>query len=102
VQTQEEGTTTPSPLDSVAGQVASPEEALQHQALLKVLRECLEELPEQQRQVCEMLFEQGLKQNEIAARLKVSAPTLTRLKQRACELLRECLRRKGVGDAILG
>lgn len=101
VQTGEEGSPKASPLDSVAA-LDSPDEALQHQALMAVLAECLQELPEQQREVCEMLFEQGLKQNEIAARLKVSAPTLTRLKQRACDALRECLKRKGVGDAVLG
>ncbi len=92
----------PSPLEAIPTSQPTPDEALQHQALMKALRECFEELPEQLRQICEMLYEQGLRQAEIAARLKLSAPTLTRRKQEACERLRDCLRRKGVGQDVLG
>ncbi len=96
-----EDESTPSPLDTLA-ETDTPEEASQHQALMQMLSECLADLPEQLRQVCELLYEQGLKQNEIAAKLKLSAPTLTRRKQEATALLRDCLRRKGVGATVLG
>jgi hypothetical protein len=48
-----------------------------------------------------MIFEQGLRQNEIAKRLRTSGPTLTRRKQEAYELLRKCLQGKGILHDVL-
>ena len=90
-----------SALDALADESAGPEEALQHKALLAALRECVQELPEQLRTLCELLFEKGMKQTEAAVVLGVTTPTLTRRKQEACERLRRCLARKGVGQELL-
>jgi RNA polymerase sigma factor (sigma-70 family) len=92
----------PSPVDTLTDETATPEEVLQQEALLQMLRECLADLPDHLRQVCELIYDQGLKQNEIATKLKLSAPTLTRRKQEATALLRDCLRRKGVGESVIG
>jgi len=88
-------------LDAAPDAAVGPEEALQNQALLAVLRECVQELPEQLRLLCELLFEKGMKQNEAAVVLKLSTPTVTRRKQEVCARLRQCLRRKGLLDDVL-
>src|SRR5262245_43391922 len=88
-------------LEHTADAGRDPEAALQHDALLEALRECLLELPEELRLICELIYGEGLKQAEIAARLQVSAPTLTRRKQDACTMLKECLRRRGVVQDVL-
>ncbi len=92
---------TDSPLALAADPTPSADEILQHQALLAVLRTCMDELPEELRQVCELIFDKGLKQTEVAALLKLSTPTLTRRKQLAVEQLRHCLRCKGVVPPLL-
>ncbi len=92
----------PSALDATPDDAAGPEEAFQHRALLGALRDCVAELPEELRSVCELLFDQGMKQTDAAALLGMSAPTLTRRKQEACEQLRRCLARKGLGHEVLG
>lgn len=74
----------------------TPAEAIQLGAVQAALRECLAELPADLRVVCDLVFDQGMKQTEVAARLNMSAPTLTRRKQEACERLRCGLRRKGI------
>src|SRR5262245_8337216 len=91
---------TASPLDAAADPSAGPDEEMQNQALVTLLRECLDELPDELRRLCEMLYGQRMKQNEIAAVLNVSAPTLTRRKKEACDLLQRCLRRKGVDQEV--
>ena len=73
-----------------------PEEAVENEALMAALRECVRELPEQLRQLCELLFERGLKQTEAATELKMSTPTVTRRKQEVYDRLRRCMRRKGI------
>jgi RNA polymerase sigma factor (sigma-70 family) len=85
-----------SALDATPDDSTTPEEELEHQGLATALRECVQELPGELRTVCELLFDRGLKQNEAAAALQVSAPTLTRRKQEAYDLLRRCLTRKGI------
>ena len=91
-----------SALDAVPDSAVGPEEVLEHRALVAALRECVQELPEELRTLCELLFEQGMKQTEAATILQLSTPTLTRRKQEACELLRRCLARKGVTDTLPG
>jgi len=88
-------------LDSLPDQSAGPEEVVQHQALLASLRECVQELPEQLRTLCELLFDKGMKQTEAAEVLQLTTPTLTRRKQEAYERLRRCLARKGAGAELL-
>jgi RNA polymerase sigma factor (sigma-70 family) len=103
VDTKDEDEDCPaSPLAATPSDDPEPDEVLQNQALLGHLRDCLEKLPEQHRLICEMIFQQGLKQSEVALKLKLSAPTLSRRKQDAFEMLRECLRGKGVGEGLLG
>lgn len=89
-------------LDAAPDAAVGPEEALQNEALLATLRECAQELPEQLRLLCELLFDRGMKQNEAAALLKMSTPTVTRRKQEACDRLRRCLQRKGILQDVLG
>jgi RNA polymerase sigma factor (sigma-70 family) len=91
-----------SALDATPADDAGPDAALEHRALLGAVRDCVAELPEELRAVCELLFEQGMKQTDAAAVLRMSAPTLTRRKQEACEQLRRCLARKGLGHEVLG
>jgi len=88
-------------LDALPDQSAGPEEVVQHQALIATLRECVQELPEQLRTLCELLFEKGLKQTEAAEVLQITTPTLTRRKQEAYDRLRRCMARKGVGAELL-
>ena len=88
-------------LDTAPDEAVGPEEALQNQALLTALRECVQELPEQLRLLCELLFEKGMKQNEAAELLKMSTPTVTRRKQQVYERLRRCLHRKGIEEEVL-
>ncbi len=88
-------------LDALPDQAAGPEEIVQHQAVLAALRECVQELPEQLRTLCELLFDQGMKQTEAAEVLRLTTPTLTRRKQEAYERLRRCMARKGVGAELL-
>ncbi len=88
-------------LDALPDQSAGPEEVVQHQALIATLRECVQELPEQLRTLCELLFEKGMKQTEAAEVLQITTPTLTRRKQEAYERLRRCMARKGVGAELL-
>lgn len=95
----DEGSTT-SPLDSAAASGPAPDETLEHQALLDALRACVADLPDDLRQICEMIFDREMRQNEVADQLGLSAPTLTRRKQEVCERLRECLRRKGMADDL--
>ena len=90
-----------SALEALPDQAAGPEEIVQHQALLATLRECLQELPEQLRTLCELLFDKGMKQTEAAEVLQLTTPTLTRRKQEAYERLRRCLTRKGMGAELL-
>ena len=78
-------------LDAAPDEAVGPEEALQNQALLDALRACVQELPEQLRHLCELLFEKGMKQNEAAELLALSTPTVTRRKQEVYERLRRCL-----------
>jgi RNA polymerase sigma factor (sigma-70 family) len=85
-----------SALENTPSTTPDPEDAMQQEAMLAVLHECVAELPEELRTVCELLFGQGLKQSEVAARLNLSEPTLSRRKQEACNRLKSCLRRKGV------
>ncbi len=62
-------------LDAAPDVAVGPEEALQNQTLLALLRECVQELPEPLRLLCDLLFEKGMKQNEVAVVLKMSTPT---------------------------
>src|SRR5262249_48873311 len=87
-------------IETTADPAPGPEESLQHQALVETLRGCFEELPAELRAVCELIYQRGLKQSEAAKELGLSQPTLTRRKQEACDLLRACLRRKGVADDV--
>jgi RNA polymerase sigma factor (sigma-70 family) len=87
--------------DSTQDPGPAPEEGLKRQAVLTVLDECLTELPEELRTVCELLFRQGLKQNEIAERLRTSNAGVTRRKRLAFQRLAQCLRNKGVSPDIL-
>jgi DNA-directed RNA polymerase specialized sigma24 family protein len=64
--------------------------------MMAALRDCVRELPEGLRRLCELLFERGLKQTQAATELKMSTPTVTRRKQEACDRLRRCMRRKGI------
>src|SRR5436309_2942577 len=88
-------------LDALPDQAAGPEEVVQHQALLATLRECVQELPEQLRILCELLFDKGMKQTEAAEVLQLTTPTLTRRKQEMDERLRRCMARKGIGAELL-
>jgi RNA polymerase sigma-70 factor, ECF subfamily len=85
-----------SPLAEVPAKEAAPDEALQNKVMMAMLRECVETLPRELREILEMIFEQGLKQNDIAKKLKTSGPTLSRRKQEAYEKLRDCLHGKGI------
>lgn len=89
-----------SPLDKLPARGLGPDEALQHQALVETLRACFEELPGELRTICEMIYQRGMKQSDIARELRTSQPTLTRRKQEACDLLRACLHRKGVAADV--
>ncbi len=73
-----------------------PDEAVEQRFAREALRECREELPDELRRLCELLFDDERKQTEIAGILNLTTPTLTRRKQEMCSRLRECLRRKGV------
>jgi len=73
-----------------------PAEALEHRALQMALRACLAELPADLRTVCDLVFDQGMRQSEVAALVNLSAPTLTRRKQEACERLRASLLRRSL------
>jgi RNA polymerase sigma factor (sigma-70 family) len=88
------------PYEWAPDETHNPESVVQQAAMLQAMQECLEELPEELRTICELIYGEGLKQAEIAARLQVSAPTLTRRKQDACALLKECLRRRGVVQEV--
>jgi len=96
-----EGEETPSVLEMTPDRGPGPDETLQQQALLALLRECLQELPAEMRTICELLYQNGLKQTAIAERLGLSQPTLTRRKKEACDLLRQCLSRKGIAGDVL-
>lgn len=97
----EDDETSDSPLADTPAKEPRPDEALQHQALMTILRECLAGLPDELRTILEMIFEHGCKQNEIAGKLKTSGPTLTRRKQEAYDRLRKCLHSKGVMQDVL-
>jgi RNA polymerase sigma factor (sigma-70 family) len=73
-----------------------PDEALHRRLLREAVQECRRELPAELQKLCELLFDRGLKQTQIAEMMKLSTPTLTRRKQEACERLRLCLRRRGI------
>jgi RNA polymerase sigma factor (sigma-70 family) len=73
-----------------------PDEAVQNKHALDALRECRDELPDELRRLCELLFDEEKKQTEIAAIMNLTPPTLTRRKQEMCARLRGCLERKGV------
>jgi RNA polymerase sigma factor (sigma-70 family) len=96
-----DGPEAPPDLEGHSAPGPEPAEAAQHRAVLAALRACLDELPEEPRHVCELLFGRGMKQTEVADLLNVSAPTLTRRKQEACGLLRRCLRWRGVNLDVL-
>jgi RNA polymerase sigma-70 factor, ECF subfamily len=83
-------------LERIPDATPRPAEALSHGALHEALRECLAELPADLRVVCDLVFDRGMKQTEVAALLNVSAPTLTRRKQEAFDRLRFGLRQKGI------
>jgi RNA polymerase sigma-70 factor (ECF subfamily) len=87
-------------LEAVADAGPGPEEETQNRALLALLRECVAELPEPLRALCELLHDRGMKQTEAAQVLGLTTPTLTRRKQEAYEQLRRCLRRKGVEEEV--
>jgi RNA polymerase sigma factor (sigma-70 family) len=91
-----------STLDAEAGHGPSPEDEMENRLLREAVEECRRELPEELQKVCELLFDRGLKQTEIAKILNLTTPTLTRRKQEACERLRECLRRKGITRELFG
>jgi RNA polymerase sigma factor (sigma-70 family) len=98
LQPTEEGQS--SPLDAAADPNPGPEEALQRRQLLDAVRECRRELPAELQTLCELLFDRGMKQTEIASIMKLTTPTLTRRKQEACERLRRCLRRRGFSQEL--
>ncbi len=55
-----------------------PDEVAQHKHNLEALRECRDELPDELRRLCELLFDEERKQTEIAGILNLTTPTLTR------------------------
>jgi RNA polymerase sigma-70 factor (ECF subfamily) len=98
LQPPEEGQA--SPLEAATDPSPGPEEALQRRLLLEAVQECRRELPDELQRLCELLFDRGLKQTEIASMMKLTTPTLTRRKQEACERLRRCLRRRGFSPEL--
>jgi RNA polymerase sigma factor (sigma-70 family) len=90
-----------SALEAAPDRNPGPEEALQRRLLLEAVQECRRELPAELQTLCELLFDRGLKQTEIAEMMNLSTPTLTRRKQEACERLRSCLRRRGFTPELL-
>jgi RNA polymerase sigma factor (sigma-70 family) len=87
--------------DSTQDPGPGPEKALEDRAILDVLRQCLKELPAELRTVCELLFQERLKQTEIAERLNTSDAGVTRRKKLAFLRLAQCLRDKGVSADVL-
>ncbi|NEQ85060.1 MAG: sigma-70 family RNA polymerase sigma factor [Moorea sp. SIO2I5] len=71
----------------------TPEKLVEKRELLKVIRSALEDLPENQRDVCILHFEQELSYQEIAQRLDISNDTVRKRIQRAREKLQQWLQK---------
>ena len=91
-----------STLDAEPGHGPTPEDEMENRLIREAVGECRRELPDELQKLCELLFDRGLKQTEIARIMNLTTPTLTRRKQEACERLRECLRRRGITRELFG
>lgn len=69
--------------------------------VLNQLYNAIRELPAEHRRLFELSYEQGLKNAEVAALLRVSESTVTKRKAQTIELLRAALRRNGYYDVLL-
>ncbi|NEO49386.1 MAG: sigma-70 family RNA polymerase sigma factor [Moorea sp. SIO4A3] len=69
----------------------TPGKIVENSELLEVIRSALEDLPENQREVCLLHFEQELSYQEIAQRLDISNNTVRKRIQRAREKLQQLL-----------
>ncbi|AOX01293.1 hypothetical protein BJP34_19275 [Moorena producens PAL-8-15-08-1] len=69
----------------------TPGQILEKRELLQVIRSALEDLPENQREVCLLHFEQELSYQEIAQRLDISNNTVRKRIQRARQKLQQPL-----------
>ncbi|WP_293086243.1 sigma-70 family RNA polymerase sigma factor [Moorena sp. SIO4A1] len=69
----------------------TPGKIVENSELLEVIRSALEDLPENQREVCLLHFEQELSYQEIAQRLDISNNTVRKRIQRAREKLQQSL-----------
>ncbi|OLT59276.1 RNA polymerase sigma factor [Moorena bouillonii] len=86
----------------------TPGQIVEKRELLEVIRSALEDLPENQRNVCILRFEQQLSYQEIAQRLDISNNTVRKRIQRAREKLQQLLQtylagldQKAYGDIAL-
>ncbi|AOY78544.1 RNA polymerase sigma factor [Moorena producens JHB] len=69
----------------------TPDLVVEKRELLEVIQSALEDLPENQRQVCVLRFEQELSHQEIAQRLAISNDSVRKRIQRARKILQERL-----------
>lgn len=69
--------------------------------VLNQLYNAIRELSAEHRRLFELSYEQGLKNAEVAALLRVSESTVTKRKAQTIELLRAALRRNGYYDVLL-
>lgn len=75
----------------------TPEQIVEKRELLEVIFSALEDLPENQRQVCVLRFEQELSHQEIAQRLAISNDSVRKRIQRARGILQKRLTKYRVG-----
>ncbi|NEP34417.1 RNA polymerase sigma factor [Moorena sp. SIO3B2] len=75
----------------------SPDLVVEKNELLEVIQSALEDLPENQRQVCVLRFEQDLSHQEIAQRLAISNDSVRKRIQRARGILQKRLTKYRAG-----
>ena len=76
-----------------------PEDSAMESELLPLLQRCMEALPESQRQAFALSVMDDHKSEEVCKTLSVSTTNLYVLLHRARMRLRECLEKKGIGQA---
>ncbi|NEO90869.1 MAG: sigma-70 family RNA polymerase sigma factor [Moorea sp. SIO3G5] len=82
----------------------TPEKLVEKRELLEVIRSALEDLPENQREVCILHFEQELSYQEIAQRLAISNDSVRKRIQRARKKLQQPLQKylAGLDQKVYG
>ncbi len=95
IETIEEGEGEESVVEQFPAEEPSPEELLEAQELSEPVKECLNELPPELREVLILAYIEGLELREIAEMLGITYGTAGRRLHQARQQMRRCLEGKG-------